>query len=246
MILVHLWTEHSQQHNCFLLTAGGKLSGSIANSRQSQLSFMQQPSNQPPITALSSTAERLQQSERDFTLETWTLEVAAKESPERKCLLNKISCLLVSQRKGCLHITRANKIAVGRLQCDSCYPTDILAPNSQLLSFVVLSKRAAIKESIAMGSVTAHCTLQTPAVYYGAWWNTNRVSNGAFRKSSEREGRTCLFSLLSWLSSGTTVTLSPSDKSNERLSPEMGPRWWGPPFQLRKTKLGIILHIKEI
>lgn len=229
MILVHLWTEHSQQRNCFLLTAGGKLSGSIANSRQSQLSFMQQPSNQPPIPALSSTAERLQKSERDFTLETWTLEVAAKESPERKCLLNKISCLLVSQRKGCLHIIRANKIAVGRLQCDSCYPTDILAPNSRLLSFVVLSKRAAIIQGkYCHGERYSSLHLADTCCLLRCWWNTNRVSNSAFRKSSEREGRTCLFSLLSWLSSGTTVTLSPSDKSNERLSPEMGPRWWGP------------------
>lgn len=80
-----------------------------------------------------------------------------------------------------------------------------------------------------MGSVIAHCTLQTPAVYYGAGEILTGVSNSAFRKSSEREGRTCLFSsLLSWLNSGTRVTLSPSDKSNERLSPAMGPRWWGP------------------
>lgn len=53
-----------------------------------------------------------------------------------------------------------------------------------------------------MGNVIAHCTLQTPAVYYGASEIWTGVSNGAFSKSSEREGRTCLFSsLLSWLNS---------------------------------------------
>lgn len=207
MLLVHLWSKHSQQCNCFLPSAGGKLSGSLATSRQSQFSFIQQPSNQPPISALFSTAERLQKSERGFTLETWTLEVSAKESPERKRLLNKISCLLVPQRKGWLRMTRAKKkkIAFGRLQCDSCYSTDILAPNSQLLSFVVvLSKRAVIIQGKhCHGKRYSSCTLQTPAVYYaGEIWTG--VSNGAFRKSSEREGRTYLFSsLLSWLNSGS-------------------------------------------